>query len=35
MGRIRGSVRASTNYEPHIAGPFDSRSLVAYKNDLI
>lgn len=33
--RIKGSVSVSTNYEPLIAGPFDARSLVQYKSDLI
>lgn len=35
MGRIKGSVSISTNYEPLISGPFDARSLVQYKKDLI
>lgn len=33
--RIRGSVSVSTNYEPLISGPFDARTLVQYKSDLI
>ena len=33
--RIKGSVSVSTNYEPLISGPFDARTLVQYKRDLI
>ena len=33
--RIKGSVSVSTNYEPLISGPFDARTLVQYKSDLI
>lgn len=33
--RIKGSVSVSTNYEPLISGPFDARSLIQYKSDLV
>lgn len=35
MAREKGIFNASSNYEPLIGAPFDARSLVAYKSDLI
>ena len=35
MARYKGLFKASANYEPQIAAPFDARSLVEAKADLI
>jgi hypothetical protein len=35
MGRIRGVFNVSANYEPLVGGPFDARTVVGYKSDLI
>lgn len=35
MARYKGIFKASANYEPQIAAPFDARSLVETKSDLI
>lgn len=35
MARYKGIFKASANYEPQVAAPFDARSLVEAKSDLL